>query len=53
MLVKQEAMSDAASGVLANDVSLRVDPDCHCGGGARDIDGGKGALMKQEAMIDR
>ena len=45
-------MSGAPSRVLTDDVTLWVDPEGPCGGGAREIDGGKGALMKQEAMID-
>jgi hypothetical protein len=45
-------MSNAPSRVLANDVTLRIDPEGLSGCSARDINGGEAALDEQEAMSD-
>ena len=43
-------MSDTPSRVLANDVTTSIDTTGQGDGGARHINGGKGALVKQKSM---
>jgi hypothetical protein len=52
MLVKQEPMKRGPIRVLANDVTLRIDPEGLSGCSARDIKAGEAVFDQQEAVSD-